>query len=93
MPGIVRRMDIITASVVIILLVFLLGVWMTARGLHLATERNHKLSIENNTYLRVMNCVTSVSPTRRTPDYVKLCYSEAERHNQVKVDKFGDGRE
>lgn len=53
---------------------------------------NHGTGIENNTYLRVMTCIASVNPTKRTPDYVKLCYAEAEKHNGIEVTRFGDGK-
>lgn len=55
------------------------------------TDRNFTLGKENNTYLRTMVCIASVSPTKRTPDYVKLCYLEAEKHNDTQVERFGDG--
>lgn len=57
-----------------------------------ATDRNYKLGIQNNTYLRTMVCISSVSPTKRTPDYVKLCYAQAEEHNRTSVEHFGDGK-
>lgn len=56
------------------------------------TDRNYDLGRENNTYLRTMVCISSVSPTKRTPDYVKLCYLLAEKHNNTVVEHFGDGK-
>ncbi len=38
-------------------------------------------------------CIFSVSPTRRTPAYVKSCYDSVEKQSGIKVDRFGDGVE
>lgn len=57
-----------------------------------ATDRNYALGKANNTYLRTVACISSVSPTKRTPDYVKFCYASAEEYTGVTVDHFGDGK-
>lgn len=44
------------------------------------------------TYVRALACMASVSPTRRTPDYVKDCYDKAEAATGQKVERFGDGQ-
>lgn len=36
-------------------------------------------------------CIFSVSPTRRTPEYVKSCYDRVEAMFKVKVTRYGDG--
>lgn len=38
-------------------------------------------------------CIFSVSPTRRTPEYVKSCYDLIEKQSGIKVQRFGDGIE
>jgi hypothetical protein len=57
-----------------------------------ATEKNRAVGLQNNTYLRTMTCIASVSPTLRTPAYVKSCYDQAEQQTGVEVTRFGDGR-
>lgn len=47
------------------------------------------VSIENNTYHRIVACLLSVQPDERTPEHVKHCYDQAEAHNNVKVMRFG----
>lgn len=37
-------------------------------------------------------CIFSVSPTVRTPAYVKGCYDEVEARLKVKVTRYGDGK-
>lgn len=37
-------------------------------------------------------CIFSVSPTIRTPDYVKSCYDQIEKESGIKVQRFGDGK-
>lgn len=36
-------------------------------------------------------CIFSVSPIRRTPEYVKSCYDQIEEKYHVKIQRFGDG--
>lgn len=50
------------------------------------------LGKENNSYMRSMNCIASVSPTERTPEYVQECYSKAEQANKVKLERYGNGK-
>lgn len=73
----------------------LLGIFLvwsgTVSNKH-ATEKNRAVGLQNNTYLRVMTCIASVSPTQRTPAYVKSCYDAAEQQTGVTVTRFGDGR-
>lgn len=57
-----------------------------------ATEKNRGVGLSNNTYLRIMTCIASVSPTKRTPEYTKSCYETAEGQTGVHVTRFGDGR-
>lgn len=45
----------------------------------------------NRARLDVGLCIFSVSPTRRTPEYVKSCYDQIEKEQGIKVERFGDG--
>lgn len=45
----------------------------------------------NRAKLDIGLCIFSVSPIRRTPDYVKSCYDEIEKESGIKVERFGDG--
>ncbi len=45
----------------------------------------------NRAKLDVGLCIFSVSPTRRTPEYVKSCYDQIEKETGIKVQRFGDG--
>lgn len=45
----------------------------------------------NRVRLDVGLCIFSVSPTRRTPEYVKSCYDFIEKQSGIKVQRFGDG--
>jgi hypothetical protein len=57
-----------------------------------ATDKNRAVGLQNNTYLRIMTCIASVSPTQRTPAYTKSCYETAESQTGVQVTRYGDGR-
>lgn len=52
----------------------------------------YDLGKENNSYLRTMVCIASVTPIKRIPSYTKSCYEQAEAHNGNSIDRFGDGR-
>ena len=56
-----------------------------------AVEKNREIGRQNNTYLRVMTCIASVSPTERSPAYVTHCYNQAEHQTGVKITRYGDG--
>lgn len=45
----------------------------------------------NRARLDVGLCIISVSPTVRTPAYVKSCYDKIEKQYGIKVERFGDG--
>jgi hypothetical protein len=57
-------------------------------GVHYS--RNEGLT--SQAYNRVITCIISVEPNRRTQDYVKLCYETAERATGKDIEHFGDGR-
>lgn len=57
-----------------------------------ATLTNREVGKVNQTYNRVVACLASVSPTRRTPEYTKQCYDLAEKASGVRVERYGDGR-
>ena len=50
-----------------------------------------RFSTENNTYLHTIACISSVSPTERTPQYVRSCYDMAEK-GSGKIKRFGDAQ-
>lgn len=54
------------------------------------TDRNYRVGLENNAYIRVMVCLDSIPDEKQTADYRKLCYIEAEKHNNVSLEHFGD---
>lgn len=78
-------------SALLILASFLLLISMLST-LRAQTDRNYATGRSNNTYLRTMVCISSVSPTKRTPDYVKSCYNSAEQSNHVLIEHYGDGK-
>lgn len=45
----------------------------------------------NRAKLDIGLCIISVSPTLRTPEYVKGCYDKIEKSSELKIDRFGDG--
>lgn len=53
---------------------------------------NRKIGQENRTYLHANACVISVSPTTRTPQYVKACYDQAEKETGVSVERYGNAK-
>lgn len=55
------------------------------------TLKNREVGKTNQYYNRVVACLASVSPTKRTADYVKFCYSEAERDTGIYSKRYGDG--
>lgn len=48
-------------------------------------------SVANRARLDVINCIISVSPTTRTPEYVKGCYDQVEETHDIEVQRYGDG--
>lgn len=56
-----------------------------------AQEQLEIAAQKNRARLDVINCIISVSPTVRTPEYVKSCYDRVEKTHQIKVERFGDG--
>lgn len=46
----------------------------------------------NQAKLDIGLCIISVSPTVRTPEYVKNCYETVEKSSGLKLERFGDGR-
>lgn len=55
-----------------------------------ATLANREIGKTNQYYTRVVACLASVNPTKRTPEYVKFCYGEAERATGISAEKYGD---
>lgn len=53
---------------------------------------NRQNGLVNQAYNRATNCFAATSPTKRTPEYVKECYTKAEAAAGVKIDRYGDGR-
>jgi hypothetical protein len=76
----------------IFILIGVLLVMLSLTANRRTTLRSQDITIENNTYNRIMTCIASVTPTERTADYVKFCYEEAEKHNDVTVTRFGNGK-
>lgn len=59
---------------------------------------DHRWQVENKANINkakldVGLCIISVSPTVRTPEYVKSCYDKIENSAELdeKLDRFGDG--
>lgn len=57
-----------------------------------STEQLRKAASANRTRLDVNLCIVSVPPQTRTPEYVHKCYDDAERVNNVKIERFGYGQ-
>lgn len=55
-------------------------------------EQIRQVALTNRARLDVIDCIISVSPTVRTPEYVKSCYDLVEKNLGVKIERFGDGR-
>jgi uncharacterized membrane protein YwzB len=55
-------------------------------------HRNQETNLINQVYQRAELCIISVSPTVRTPEYVKSCYLLAEKQVGKTIDHYGDGR-
>lgn len=59
-----------------------------------SSDINHQLIVTSNinrAKLDIGLCIFSVSPTKRTPEYVKFCYDTIEQSSGIKVERFGDG--
>ncbi len=46
----------------------------------------------NRARLDINLCIVSVPPQTRTPEYVHKCYDDAEKQNNIKVQRFGYGQ-
>lgn len=57
-----------------------------------ATLTNRQVGLTNQTYSRIVACLASQSPTKRTPEYTKSCYEAAIKKTGIDVDRFGDGK-
>jgi len=75
------------------LLVFLIFNGIMLISNRLATDRNYRTGLVNQTYQRATNCFAATSPPNRTPQYVKDCYDTAEKATGVKVERYGDAKE
>jgi hypothetical protein len=53
---------------------------------------NREIAYENQTYLKANACIISVSPTTRTPEYVKGCYDQAEKEMHVTIQRYGNAK-
>ena len=56
-----------------------------------AEEQLRIAALANKARGDIILCIISVSPTERTPVYVKSCYDRVEKAHQIKVERFGDG--
>lgn len=64
-----------------------------------ANIEEHRWQVENKANINKAKldtqlCIISVSPTVRTPEYVKGCYDKVEASAEVeeKLERFGDGQ-
>lgn len=57
-----------------------------------ASEQLRVAALGNRARGDINLCIISVSPTVRTPDYVKSCYDLVEKKHDIKVERFGDGQ-
>ena len=85
MPA-MRRQDVYIMIVMFVLIDFGLAM------IFFVIMESRNISRENQTYLHANSCVVSVSPTRRTPEYVKACYDQAEAHTGLEVTRYGDSK-
>lgn len=76
--------------IMILAIATILCVFLIDNRNQLLINRNNGLV--NQTYTRTTTCITSVSPTLRTSEYVKSCYNLAEQSTGTKVQHYGDGK-
>lgn len=85
-----RRYEDFSLSVTIIF-----GFTLMALGLmiiFLTQLSNREIGKSNNTYLQTVVCISSETPIKRTPEYVKSCYDKAENSNSITINRFGGGK-
>lgn len=92
----VRGFEVIVLSIVVVLTLFSLS---RIANIAIQNQKNAQIQYQqiednaskNRARLDVGLCIISVSPTVRTPAYVKSCYDEVEKQYGIKVQRFGDG--
>lgn len=55
-------------------------------------DRNYATGKEVEYYTRIVACLASESPAKRTPEYTKHCYDEVEKQTGVKGDRYGTAK-
>lgn len=79
------------SAVSMVLGVFAISIALQINNRHeLLTNRENGLV--NQYYNRATNCFAATSPTKRTPEYVKECYDQAEKATGVKAERYGDAK-
>lgn len=46
----------------------------------------------NQYYNRVVACLASTTPTKRTPEYTRYCYDTVEKELNLSPERYGDGK-
>lgn len=65
--------------------------YMQFRGIQ-ETQKNREVGKVNQYYNRVVACLASETPIKRTAEYVKYCYAQAEKATGITGERYGDGR-
>lgn len=90
-------------SVPVVLFITAISMVLGAFAISIALQINnrHELLVNrqngliNQYYNRATNCFAATSPTKRTPEYVKECYAQAEKASGVDpniIERYGDGK-
>lgn len=87
-----KRMVWIYTAPFFVMALVLLALFMLMLDNRTQTLKNRQVGKTNQAYSRTIVCISSSSPDRRTPQYVKSCYDEAERSTRVKIERYGDGK-
>ena len=75
---------------VFVILGFLL-VWSGTTRQARQTQLNREVGKTNQYYGRLVACLASESPTKRTPEYTKYCYDLVGKQTGISPDRYGDG--
>lgn len=56
-------------------------------------QRNYEATLRSQTYTRATNCFVAVPAAKRTAEYIKSCYEQAEKATGKVIDHYGDGNQ
>lgn len=68
-------------------------IWAGQMNQAAQTQKNRDVGRTNQFYNRVVACLASESPAKRTPEYTKYCYDTVEQQTGVKADRYGTAKE